>query len=1803
MAIKKGITGKPVAPSKGAIPPIAKTSSVAPSVSNAKFVPASLPNAKPVAVSLPDVKPAAGTEASSDLNSARNRAIARVANDPKLRNNKEKQKELVNNILGISERGEEPPSAWGGIIGALGAVGKPVMAGLDWTSKQQGIKQILTGAGYVSRGVQATAMDFTSIVEGRIYEPLFDVLGVETDGLPEDYVYKKPTFQGWLNRVKNKEWQIYGAGPDQITTGNSKLDTGLGIATSIASDPLSYVGVGSVANMGRAGRVALSLEYGTKEMITKYPVLAEAGVLDRIIRYGAAAIPKEVRAAENVSIGLRFAGRVVPKTGAVETGWMKTGGALRAGIGDVVFNSKTNALAKGIKDVGMSLTPKYQKALVAARAGRNANVDYDTVLRPLVEFTASKYAKGASSVAHATWQRELSELGKRQRELAGVGVKNRLKGVVGAVVDPEAKNLYKYIEMSASDIASSNISDELKQLALDVKSWQDGIRANVNQGAKKFAADFGTNNREIGFIDDYIHHSLSRQAKEWIMKDGQSGAGKLYRTDDINAKDLTDPNSPIMFRKLRAPHVDPDTGQTVYSEFFGKQIMTGTIDEINSIFHDYLRKNNMEVFDWFETDFVKVADSYAASMARAKGREAFARRAMDFGSDIIKPMLQTSIPDEQLVSRLTNIHASLKMTQTTLRGKVTTNVAQAKGYAELQIKTARDFLTGNRKAHVLTTAQIAKTKKRLDETILRLAEASSLATTKDAALRGEFAMMHQAMVDEVATLRSALDNPDRYAATQELREMYISMYPNHNPVLLDQKSPEWFAEKILNARGQAQAREIRVINTRMKELRATIDDLPDTAEADAVRQTMESEYYDLAEIENAYTIVGDVRSRATYSDGFIYGTTADIVPIPEGSADFKVFRTKNTDKGFSQFPSSVAVHAPMEDAMVDLRNPEHFTTLFNDGPNGMADNIASALEEKGMPELALTMREEIATKARTGSFSPEFEQAYPELAMMIDTISFHGRVPAGTAVGDDAIHDALTDIQNQLHAVFPAVDPENVDELAREVVESALGKHMTFANGGQMDGIIVPQSWFDDAFDDPNIAGEYAVLMRPEWSAPKPNLQNTSSSQYVKDNDFIQDVLKGRYEEQSLNASLARTAKEEEINEFITQVEMSSAAKEELKKLAGRKGGITKAQNARIIKTQKAKEVLAATDSVEVTLGGTKKVITRDQAQNMIVAKETAIQRGYAKTVKDIDDAYKRLGIQADKIVEHADTLQNQLGIMFNQAKVLKTWGNTTGTVLAKDIQDMKILLRATPPRGAAAGEASAWVRKVDRSLASMDMFVDPKVKAAYERVTTLLHSNEAKLARLETVALPQIESALNMASSGWLGRVVDTTEEGWSEIYGLGVQMPDELLKVWKPNLDKLRSVANQGPFMKVLRETVNFFKIYATSSVGFFVRNGFSATFMNHVAGVQSEHMLMGIRAARAIGKGPDEWKKFLSKLPPEQAAIYETAWRATEATGRGMSDELVGLSIRGSFGEKVTNNAYTRLFQNKNNFVERAVRMPMAIDSLTRGQTFDQAVARISRYHFDYSDMSNVDEAMRKVVPFWTWTSRNVPLQVVEQWAHPQAYITYDKIASSSPVGDDVIMPKWIGDWNPIAIGGINSEGGQWVVTPDLPNVRLGQQLESITNPAKLIGQLTPLLKVPIEMSFGKQLGIDVGPFKQEKVPARGMDATILRSIAGMAGGGKLIGTDPDTGEPTIDERIPYIVQNILPTVAQLNRVTGGATGGKDSYSERQLANIMNWFGIPVRYVGPKQQKSEAIGRKIQLKEYLDQLVRDGKITKPK
>jgi hypothetical protein len=683
--------------------------------------------------------------------------------------------------------------------------------------------------------------------------------------------------------------------------------------------------------------------------------------------------------------------------------------------------------------------------------------------------------------------------------------------------------------------------------------------------------DYGVNVREIGLIDDYIHHKLGQSARDWITSEKGRIAqeGGMFRNADVNVKDLTDPNGPVMFRKIRAPYVDPDTGNVVTSKFLGVEITDAsmaTIDGLNEISRKVLG------FDWFETDFVSIMDSYAYSMAKAKGREAFARRAMDFGSDIIKPMLKATIPDEALVGRLTEVHSMLLGMQNKLRSRIGVNQKLTADYVQTAVNSARNFLRGQTQARKLNQKEIDTLFRRLDEAIFKLGESHQYALTLEATQRGEFAVMHSALLEEVTVLRAAIDNPDRYAATIQLREIYTQMYPNATPAMLDKKSPEWLAEKILNGRGIPAARETRVINARLKELRTQIDEIPSGEQYAAARAELESQYYDLEQVESGFSVLANVRAEADYaSEGLIYGSANDLIPLPREAMPFKIFRTKPVEEGFDTFPSSVAVHAPVTQAsptgpssVIDLRDGKAFKEFFRE--DGIIAGISDSLEQRGLLEAGDALRSEAQNFANSGSLDPMFEDLYPELAEIIRTVNNHAAT-SGDDVADEIILGALGDTDDLLRIFATSLDEtvEDADIFAREVMDDAMA-HYIRNNAPLGDaGLLVPQSWIDDGVE--GLEGHWAVLMDPEYTMPA-NIRNPSRNpqarvQYVADNQFVGDIRAGRYEQKSLEASTAKAIKEEEIIALENAQVVSAEARAEVKKLAGQKGGLTRAQNAR----------------------------------------------------------------------------------------------------------------------------------------------------------------------------------------------------------------------------------------------------------------------------------------------------------------------------------------------------------------------------------------------------------------------------------------------------------------------------------------------------------------------------------------------------------------------------------------------------------------------------------------------------------------
>jgi len=87
--------------------------------------------------------------------------------------------------------------------------------------------------------------------------------------------------------------------------------------------------------------------------------------------------------------------------------------------------------------------------------------------------------------------------------------------------------------------------------------------------------------------------------------------------------------------------------------------------------------------------------------------------------------------------------------------------------------------------------------------------------------------------------------------------------------------------------------------------------------------------------------------------------------------------------------------------------------------------------------------------------------------------------------------------------------------------------------------------------------------------------------------------------------------------------------------------------------------------------------------------------------------------------------------------------------------------------------------------------------------------------------------------------------------------------------------------------------------------------------------------------------------------------------------------------------------------------------------------------------------------------------------------------------------------------------------------------------------------------------------------------------------------------ETGEEVqmIADFPSYALGNILPLIANLQRISGGRLGGKESYADRQNAAIATFTGIPIDFVTDRMQGSEAIGRQFDIRDYAGELNRLG------
>ena len=147
-----------------------------------------------------------------------------------------------------------------------------------------------------------------------------------------------------------------------------------------------------------------------------------------------------------------------------------------------------------------------------------------------------------------------------------------------------------------------------------------------------------------------------------------------------------------------------------------------------------------------------------------------------------------------------------------------------------------------------------------------------------------------------------------------------------------------------------------------------------------------------------------------------------------------------------------------------------------------------------------------------------------------------------------------------------------------------------------------------------------------------------------------------------------------------------------------------------------------------------------------------------------------------------------------------------------------------------------------------------------------------------------------------------------------------------------------------------------------------------------------------------------------------------------------------------------------------------------------------------------------------------------------------------------------------------------------------------MSAFLSPNKLAGQANPLIKVPFELWKGRQLGIEVGPFKPTQ--ARGYEIYVAKLMK-LLTDYQYVSIDEKTGDYIMPQQLSYIIEQAFPPLAQINRLSGGLTGGKETLNERWLSSVASWFGIPYQGVGATQEKAEVIRRQFEVKDFDKQL----------
>lgn len=265
-----------------------------------------------------------------------------------------------------------------------------------------------------------------------------------------------------------------------------------------------------------------------------------------------------------------------------------------------------------------------------------------------------------------------------------------------------------------------------------------------------------------------------------------------------------------------------------------------------------------------------------------------------------------------------------------------------------------------------------------------------------------------------------------------------------------------------------------------------------------------------------------------------------------------------------------------------------------------------------------------------------------------------------------------------------------------------------------------------------------------------------------------------------------------------------------------------------------------------------------------------------------------------------------------------------------------------------------------------------------------------------------------------------------------------------------------------------------------------------------------------------------------------------------------------------------------------VEALVRVDLYAQRRLAGDSTEMAFNRMMASHFDYTDLSSADEAMKKIMPFWIWRSRSMVHYAEMLSAKPSTLGHTFRIWEDQHRSKDPRAPRYTtevgGGFDPASFLGlaVPDPAADVIGLKDQVSRGWGESgvLGALTEPAKQVvtNDLVTLVSVPATAFSG---------YTPEGIPID-TPASIqgpLSVIANAPGGSAVVEKFAYRGKG--DKwywRYPgasYVFGEILPMMSNVVKITQPVEDG-DGIAEKTFGAIARFFGTPVRLVPAAEQE---------------------------